>query len=105
MSLTGSRTTSRVQSTADLLDGRSQCEPCCAVMSGQAHVQAEDGAGRAGADLDEVAELVGEPQAAAVDPLERGLLTADERVGDDAAVGDLADDGRRLRPDAEQADP
>ena len=76
-----------------LHDGASLAEP---------HVQPHDASVGERAHLDEVAELVREPEPAAARVAERGALAPDERVVDAAGVPDLADDGVVVAPDVQR---
>jgi hypothetical protein len=55
-------------------------------------VQAGSGARPPGSGLDEITDLVDQPQAVAVQQLIRREPVPGERIGDPAAVGDLTDD-------------
>src|SRR5450432_1208460 len=58
----------------------------------KAHVQADGGAGPAGAELDEVADLVDHPEPLTAESAERRRPPAGQRVGDPALIVQLADD-------------
>lgn len=75
-----------------------------AANSADALVQPDDAALGQLAQLDEVAELVGEPEAPAARLAERGPHAADQRLlGDAPAVADFADQGVGVAPDAQDA--
>ena len=63
-------------------------------------MHADGGAGVAGSDLHEVAQLVGEPDGAVPELARSGRgAAADHRLGDHAGVGYLTDQGRWLVPE------
>ena len=68
-----------------------------------ADVQADHGSRRERPDLDQIAELVREPQSEARPTIRRRLPPADEGIVDPPGVADLADQRRALLPDPEDA--
>jgi hypothetical protein len=67
--------------------------------SAEVHLQADVGAAAIGADLDQVAELVGDPQAAAAPLLRLRAHPAGQRFLYPAGVADLGDQRPGLAPD------
>src|SRR4051812_34854463 len=67
------------------------------------HVQAHHGAERAGAQLHQIAELMGDVEPPAAPPIERRRTPPDERILDDAGIAHLADQRVVLLPDAQHA--
>src|SRR5580692_7934269 len=69
----------------------------------QAHLQADGGPGPAGAQFDEVADLVDDPESLAAENVERRPAPAGQRVGDPALVVQLADEAVWGAPDMQRA--
>ena len=77
--------------------------PVASGPNGCAHVESHDGARRHRANLNKIAELVGDPQAAPSGNGARRTRAVRQRVGDTSRVANLADDGRGLLPHAQRS--